>query len=73
VNSWHSHAHARTHTRTHTHTQAEAVSELLQARTPGAADSALAGLAGGVGAAVKQLRMQVCGVWVIVCGCLVQL
>jgi len=41
--------------------QAEAVSELLQARTAQAADSALAGLAGGVGAAVGALRMQVGG------------
>jgi len=40
--------------------QAEAVSELLQARTTGAADSALAGLAGGVGKAVRELRAQVC-------------
>ena len=38
--------------------QAEAVSELLQARTSGAADSALAGLSGGVGAAVGSLRAQ---------------
>ncbi|KAG2494350.1 hypothetical protein HYH03_007407 [Edaphochlamys debaryana] len=36
--------------------QAEAVSELLSARTVAAADSALAGLRGGVGAAVAGLR-----------------
>lgn len=43
----------------HTLHQAEAVSELLQARTTGAADSALAGLEGGVGSAVRELRAQV--------------
>ncbi|GLC38814.1 hypothetical protein PLESTB_000713000 [Pleodorina starrii] len=36
--------------------QAEAVSELVSARTAAAADSALAGLQGGVGAAVSELR-----------------
>ncbi|PNG85714.1 tRNA modification GTPase MnmE, partial [Tetrabaena socialis] len=36
--------------------QAESVAELLGARTPAAADSALAGLRGGVGEAVAGLR-----------------
>lgn len=38
--------------------QAESVNELLGARTPAAADSALAGLRGGVGGAVAALRTQ---------------
>ena len=57
-------AHTHTHTRHWNHTgvlllQAEAVAELLHARTPQAADSALAGLQGGVGSAVGALRNQV--------------
>jgi hypothetical protein len=39
--------------------QAEAVSELLQARTAAAADSALAGLQGGLGKLVSTLRSRI--------------
>lgn len=38
--------------------QAESVSELVGARTAAAADSALAGLRGGVGSAVSDMRRQ---------------
>lgn len=37
--------------------QAESVNELVGARTAAAADSALAGLTGGIGAAVHSLRL----------------
>ncbi len=36
--------------------QAEAVAALVNARTPAAADSALAGLSGGLGAAIAAMR-----------------
>jgi hypothetical protein len=42
--------------------QAEAVSDLLQARTAAAADTALAGLRGGLGAVVADLRARVIAV-----------
>ena len=38
--------------------QAESVNELVGARTAAAADSALAGLTGGIGALVSALRQQ---------------
>ena len=46
------------HVNQHAGLQAESVAQLVSARTPAAAGSALAGLQGGIGSVIGSLRME---------------